>query len=332
MKKSISLLVMSLLSLCIALFLFTEVVAKEGEDVVVIRAAHQTAPGGFTDIAANKFKDLVETKSEGKIKVDMYPAGQLGATREILESLSIGNIDVLFEGLSWIAQYDKDLNFYNQSFMFEDPQELIGSIYQKEIIEKIRKNNGIRVLTYSAVMPAMQLWTKEKPVYTLDDLKGIKIRIPGVKAYVDIWNALGASAISIDWSETYMALAQNMVKGIVHDPVKIRDEHFYEHLKYCTLLDFKYSLSTIFISEKKYQSFSIDVQKILQESAREYADFYNMKIGEIENAAWDEMKQAGIEIIKVDREPWFKRAHQVHIQMEKDGIWSKGLLMKENKL
>lgn len=329
MKRVMFLLVVLSLSFCMVSFLFVEVVAEEKQ--IVIRAAHQNAPGGFTDVAAQKFKDLVEAKSEGKVKVEIYPAGQLGKVREILESLSMGNIDVLFEGLSWIAQYDKDFNFYNQSFMFKDPQELVNSAYQKELLEKVRKNNGIRVLTYSAVMPAMQLWTKKKPVYNLDDLKGIKIRVPGVKAYVDMWNTLDASAISIAWSEVYMALAQNVVEGIVHDPVKIRDEKFYEHLKYCTLLDFKYSLSTIYVSEKKYQSFSPDIQKILQESAQEYSDFFNREIKDVENKAWDELKQAGIEIIKVDREPWFERAHQVHIQMEKDGIWSKGLLAKENK-
>ena len=85
------------------------------------------------------------------------------------------------------------------------------------------------------------------------------------------------------------------------------------------------------MSEKKYQSLSSDNQKILQEAAQEYAEFFNMKQGSIEDEAWDELKKAGIEIIEVDRDPWFKRAHQVHVQMEVDGTWSKGLLEKEKK-
>ncbi len=283
-------------------------------------------------MAAQKFKEVVEAKSKGQVTVEIYPAGQLGQIREVLEGLSMGTVDVLFEGLSWMAQYDKDLNFYNQSFMFKDPQELIDSPHQAEILEKIRQNNGIRVLSYSAVMPAMQLWTRDKPVRTLEDLKGIKVRVPGVKAYIDMWSALGSTAVSVAWSEVYMALSQNVVAGIVHDPVKIRDEKFYEHLKYCTILDFKFSLSTIYIGDKKYQSLSPKIQKVLTGAAEEYADFFNTQIEQEKSEAWDEMKKAGIEIIEVDRDPWFETAHAVHKQMEEDGTWSSGLLEKEGKL
>ena len=328
MKKVIFSLVMLLVFFCLMSFLFMEVTADEK---IVMRAAHLGAPGGFTDIAANKFKDLVETKSQGKVEVQIFPAGQLGTARETLESLSMGTVDILFEGLSWLAQYESDFNFYNQSFLFTDTQKYVDSPGQKELVEKVRKNNGIRVLTYSAVMPAMHLWTKSKPVYNLDDLKGLKIRVPDTKAYIDMWNGLGAIAMPIDWSEVYMALSQNLISGVVHDPVKIRDEKFYEQLDYCTLLGFKYSLSTIYISEKKYQSFPAEIQSILQESAQEYADFFNTEIGNVENNAWDEMVKAGIEIIEVDRAPWFEKAHEVLIQSEKDGLWSEGLLEKESK-
>ena len=332
MKKFIFLLAMLMLSFCMVSFIFMEVAAEKEQDVIVLRAAHQGAPGGFTDVTACKFKDLVETKSQGKVEVQIYPSGQLGTVREILESLEMGTVDILFEGLSWLAQYEKDFNFFNQSFMYTDPQELIDSPYQRELIEKVRKNHSIRVLDYSAVMPAMQLWTKTKPVYNLGDLEGIRIRVPAVKAYIDMWNILGANAISVEWSEVYLALSQNLIGGIVHNPVKIRDEHFYEHLKYCTILDFKYSLSPVYISDKTYESFSPDIQRILQESAEEYSIFFNTETKNTEKEAWDEMKKAGIEIIEVDRDPWFKRGNQIHIQMEEDGTWSDGLIAKEKNI
>ena len=134
MKKSKVLFFSLILFLCLTPFLFAGGGAEEEQ--VVLRAA-----GGFTDLAAQKFKEVVEAKSKGQVTVEIYPAGQLGQIREVLEGLSMGTVDVLFEGLSWMAQYDKDLNFYNQSFMFKDPQELIDSPHQAEILEKIRQGN-----------------------------------------------------------------------------------------------------------------------------------------------------------------------------------------------
>ena len=328
MKKGNLFFISLLVFVCVISFLFMEVNANEK---IILRAAHQGAPGGINDVVANKFKELVETKSQGKVEVQIYPAGQLGTVREVLESLSMGTVDILFEGLSWISQYESEFNFYNRSFLFTDIQKYVDSPGQKELVEKVRKNNGIRALSYSAVYPAMHLWTKSKPVYNLDDLKGLRLRVPDTKAYIDMWNGLGAIAMPIDWSEVYMALSQNMIDGLVHNAINIRDEKFYEQLNYCTLLGFKNTLETVYISEKKFQSFPAEIQNILEESAQGYAEFFNKEIGNVEKNAWDEMIKAGIEIIEVDRKPWFEKAHEVLIQLEKDGLWSEGLLEKEFK-
>ncbi|GAJ15524.1 unnamed protein product, partial [marine sediment metagenome] len=195
--------------LAVALGIFINEAQVADAAQTVLKLGHITAPGGLLDKHAQRFKELVSTKSKGALRVDVYPAAQLGKMGKILEGLTMGTVDMALESLGFLSRFNKDINFYNLSFLWKTPQEIMHDNYLREVLEKIRKKNNIRTLAYNAVRPALHLWTYTKPVQSLDELKGMKLRVPPAKAYVACWNGLGAIAVAIPWSEVYMSRANS---------------------------------------------------------------------------------------------------------------------------
>ena len=166
---------------------------------------------------------------------------------------------------------------------------------------------------------------------TPDKLNGIKLRVWQSKALVDTWNGLGATAVPLAWGDVYLALSQHVVNGMVHNIVQVRDEKFYEQLNYCTKLDFMQLYDVTWINDAKYKSLPKDVQQVLNEASQESADWF-VKFGQgLEAEAQKQLEEAGIVFADGDRPAWVKKAGVVHKKLEKDGLWSKGLLKKLGK-
>ena len=293
---------------------------------IKLKLAHIQAAGSTLDKQSQKFKEICETQSGGKLQINIYPAAQLGKMPEILEGVSMGTIDLTFETISWLSQFNKDLNFFGAPFLVQDIKQITEHPALWKILDQIRVKNNIRVLALGGLRPQMHLWTRTKPVRTLEELQGVKLRVPPIKAYVDTWNGLGAIAVGIPFSELYMALAQNVVDGIVHNASQVKDQKFDELLKYATLLYFKPVINSIMMNERKYQSLTPDLQEIMVEATKKSGDYYDQLILTEEKKAWDAMEKEGLQVFEVDRDPWFNKARAVLRKSEENGSWSKGLL------
>lgn len=315
--------------ICIGVFIWQlqAAVAKE----IVLKFGHKTAIGGLMDRQANKFKELVEKRSDGQIKIQVYPANQLGKQRDQLEGVSAGYIDIFMEGVGSVAQFDKDMSFFSADFMFKSVEQMKKNPMFNEVLERIRKRNGIRTLMVEGSRAPFHAWTIKKPIHSLEDLQGLKFRALPTKASVEVWNGLGANATMIPWDEVYMALAQGVLDGMTHNVVQVKDEKFYETLKYVALIAYPLPASTnaIFINDAKFSSFSPDVQKMMKEAAKEAGEYFTEMTKNEEENAWNIIKEAGIELIEVDPDPWYQKAASVHKKMEERGDWSKGLIEKK---
>ncbi len=299
-------------------------------DSVVLKLAHITAPGGMLDMKAQKFAELVGEKSGGKVKVEIYPAQQLGNIKELLQGLSMGTIDMVQEAESFMDAFDKDYAIFGTPFMFSR-EELKTNAYINEVRERVRKKTGIRTLPGFAFRPAFHLWSQKKQVLTPEELNGIKLRVWQSKALVDTWNGLGATAVPLAWGDVYLSLSQKVVDGMVHNIVQVRDEKFFEQLDYCTKLDFMQLYDVTWISDSKWQTLSPEIQKILAQASEECADWFVNYGQGLESAAQQQMEAAGMKFTDGDRTKWTSKAGSVHKELEKSGLWSKGLLKKLNK-
>ncbi len=299
-------------------------------DQIVLKLAHITAPGGMLDKRAQKFAELVSAKTNGQVKVEIFPAQQLGNIKEILQGISLGTIDMAQESESFMDAFDKDYTIFGTPFMFSR-DELRQNQYIDEVRERVLQKTGIRTLPGFAFRPAFHLWTQKDQVLTPDQLNGIKLRVWQSKALVDTWNGLGATAVPLAWGDVYLSLSQKVVRGMVHNIVQVRDEKFYEQLNYCTKLDFMQLYDVTWISEAKWATLPAEVQKALSEASQESADWFVGFGQSLEDEAQGQMEQAGMKFADGQRDAWVVKAKEVHKKLEADGLWSEGLLKKLGK-
>jgi TRAP-type C4-dicarboxylate transport system substrate-binding protein len=295
------------------------------EKTVSLKLAHINVADGIIDKQAKRFVELVASKTKGRVKIDVYPASQLGNMTEMLEGVSLGTINMCLESEGMLLIFDKDYQIFQIPFLVT--KEIIAkNEFIKELRERVRMKNNIRVLSGQGWRPPFHLFTKKKEVRTPDELQGMKIRQVQSKVQIDVWNGLGATAVPIPWGEVYMALAQGLVNGMVHNVLQVYEEKFYEQLDYCTLLESLLVWQTVLINEKVFAGLSPDIQKAMNESAIEAGNYFTDLATSLEGDARKNMEKSGMKFIQADRKIWFNKALAVAKKLENEGSWAKGLL------
>ena len=316
-----------MLAVILACVIFSFGVALGQEKPTVLKLAHINVANGIIDKQAQKFAELMASKTKGRVKVDVYPASQLGTVTEMVEGISMGTISMGLESETMLQMFDKDFSIISVYFLVSKDM-LLKNAYINELRERVRVKNNIRSLPGLGWRPPFHLWTQKRLIKTPDELKGIKIRLIQQKTQIDMWNNLGATAVPIPWGETYMALTQGIANGVVHNIVQIEEEKFYEQLNYCTLLDCFLIGQGILINDKVYAGLSPDIQKAMNEAAMEAANYFTGLSAAAEANSRKIMEKTGVKFVEGDRKPWFEKAQVVMKKMENDGAWSKGLLKK----
>ena len=295
------------------------------EKTVSLKLAHINVADGMIDKQAKKFAELVASKTKGRVKVDVYPASQLGNMTEMLEGVSLGTINMCLESEGMLLIFDKDYQIFQIPFLIT--KEVVAkNEFIKELRERVRVKNNIRVLSGQGWRPPFHLLTQKRGIKTPDELQGIKIRQVQSKVQIDVWNGIGATAVPVPWGEVYMALAQGLVNGMVHNVLQVYEEKLYEQLNYCTLLESLMVWQTVLINEKVYAGLSPDIQKAMNESAIEAGNYFTDLATSLEGDARKNMEKSGIKFIEADRKIWFNKALPVARKLENDGAWAKGLL------
>lgn len=302
--------------------------AKEAAPLV-LKFAHSSAPEGMMDLRARKMAELVAAKTNKKVNITIYPASQLGGPKERLQGISMGTIDMGVEAETFLDLFEKDYIIFSTPFLFAR-EELRTLPLLNELREKVRAKTSIRTLPGVSFRPSFQLWTKKAPIMTPEQLNKSKIRVWESVGVVAVWNALGATAISIPWAETYLSLAQNICDGIFHNNVQIYEEKFFEQLDYAMQLKGLELFDATWINDGRFNSLSKEHQNALMEASVESAAWLEKYIVELEKKAI-QGASAKVKFVEVDRAPWVKKSLEAAIMLENKGTWSKGLLAKLKK-
>jgi len=238
----------------------------------VIRLAHADPTDIYTSRKQAQsvvFASLVNTRSNGRIKVEVYGAGALGAEREYVESIKAGNVEAgIASGV--ISNFFPDAMVTDIPYLF--PSEYVawevmnGPVGQK-LADKFLATTGMRCLTFSEV--GFRNFTNSvRPIKTPADLKGLKIRVMETPLYITMMKALGANPTPIAWTETYTALQTHVVDGEENPIGSILMAKLQEVQKYLTLDGHVYGVDWFIINDKFFQKLPADLQYIVLDSAR----------------------------------------------------------------
>jgi tripartite ATP-independent transporter DctP family solute receptor len=250
--------------------------------------------------AIKKFKEIVESKSAGKLKVQNYFSAQLGDDQKMTEALKGGLQEVTIPSTSPLVGTVKEFGIFDFPFIFNNEKEadtiLDGPIGQK-VLEKLPEHglvglsyweNGFRNLTNS-----------KRAVATADDFKGLKIRTMQNSVHLDAFKALGANPTPMAFSEVFTALESKTVDGQENPLATIKSSKFFEVQPYLSMTNHVYTPFVFLISKKFWDQLSDDEKKIIKDAAVE-AGKYNRQINREENKkALDDLKAKGMKVNEV---------------------------------
>lgn len=261
-------------------------------------------------------EDLLEI-SGGKMKIEIYPSQQLGTERECIELLQIGSLDMTKVSVGVMENFAPKMKVFGLPFLFRDRahsfQVLDGPVGKKLLDEG--KKYRIKGLGYYDA-GSRSFYTKEKPINSPIDLKGLKIRVMESVTAMDMINSLGGSATPISWGELYTSLQQGVVDGAENNPPSFYLSRHYEVCKYYSLDEHTVLPDILIMGTHLWDRLPFQEKKWM-EQAVDSSIVYQRKLWiEAEKEALDEVKKAGVKIIYPNKELFSDEVKDVYSALE----------------
>lgn len=262
-----------------------------------LRFAYQNVAETPQGRGAQKLAELVEQKSGGKIKVRLFPAGQLGGDLQTVSALQGGTLDLTVLNAGLLVGLNKEFALLDMPFLFATGEESdkivdgpIGTKLLKSIEEKGLIGLGYWELGFRNVT------NSRRPITKLDDFKGLKMRVLQSPLFIEVFNALGSNAVPMPWPEVYTALEQKVVDGQENPYPTILGAKLNEVQKYLSNTRHIYNAQSLLISKKTWDGLSAEEKKIIEEAAAETRQFQRKNSRESMDLAVDSLKKAGMQV------------------------------------
>ena len=299
--------------LCGAAFGASPVLAAE------IAIAVHTEPSSITYQIAEHMKQEIESRSGGKLTVAVL-GQEVGGERDQVEGASTGEYQVALGGSVPMALYAPKYAASDLPFVWDSSDEA-AKIYKGALGDKIQKqfaaNGNLRLLGISLRNP--RDLTSNKPIKTPDDVKGVRMRVPEIKTWIDVWTAEGALPSPIAWPEVYTSLKTGVIEMQENPVENIYSGKIYEVQKYVDTTQHVYSFYHWLANNQWYQGLSDEDRKIVQDSADAAIAWGDNEVTAGKDAIIAKLKDAGMQFVEPDRAAFREKAAPV-IRKIADGL------------
>ena len=275
---------------------------------MVMKAADVHPPGYPNVVAIENMGKKMEAATGGRIKFQMFPCSVLGGEKEMIEQTQVGAIQILRTSLGPIGPVVPEVNVFNMPFVFRNEAHMravIDGPIGQEMLDKISASPAKLVGLGWMDGGSRSLYTK-KPVRSMADLKGQKIRMMGNPLFVDTMNAMGGNGISMGYGEVFTAIQTGVVDGAENNPPTLYTaNHYQAGAKYYTQTNHLIIPEIFVMSKITWDKLSAEDQALVKKYAREA----QME----QRALWDKsvadytvkLKAAGVEFIPIDNKPFY---------------------------
>ena len=241
-----------------------------------IRVGHTLAPGHPYDLGAHKFKELLEARTGGKAKVDVFPSGTLGGERDMVEGTKLGTVDmVISEGtVAGAVAGVRKIFIFNMPFIFQNYDQF-GKVIEGSIGEELNtlfKEKGFRNVGWMTA-GFHQLINTKRPIYTPKDIVGLKMRMWESKGAQLGMQSMGATVIPMAFPEVFTALQQGVIDGLSNSYATFYLQKFYEVTKYVSVANWIIFPLAFMMGENFFQSLPPDIQGQVLQCGKEAAKY-----------------------------------------------------------
>lgn len=304
-----------ILSLTVTLFIS----CSPTTDVKTLRLGHGLDISHPVHKAMEFMAQKVDEKSNGKLKIKIYPSQQLGSERELLELLQIGSLDITKVSAAVLENFAPKIQVFSLPYLFRNDEHKF-EVFDSDIGKKLLlqpQEYWLRGLTYYDA-GFRSFYTKSKPIETPADLNGLKMRVQESAMAIALVNNLGGSPTPISWGELYSALQQGIVDGAENNPPSFHTSRHYEVCNYYSLNEHTAVPDILLIGTKTWNKLTDQEQQWLQEAADESAIHQRKLWAEAEKEALEVVKEAGVKINQPDKEPFMKMTQPIYDQIQEN--------------
>lgn len=271
------------------------------KEVLKLKLANGEAIGADRDLSIVKFAELVEEKSNGMIKVDVFSGGTLGGWRDTIEGLEPGIVQVVVESIGTLESYSPTAAIDAYPFLYESIEkyeEIMFGETGKKILDTVGEEGGFVIMAPS--YRGARVTTSTKKIETLADMPGFKLRAPGLEMYLKTWEGLGAAPIPMNISEVYTGIQQGTVMGQENPLAVCYANAFYEVCDYLIMTNHVISSDVFIYNDDFFNGLTEEQQTILTEAAEEAAAFRTKLVKDSESDYVEKFKAEGVEVVYPD--------------------------------
>ncbi|MBW7476106.1 TRAP transporter substrate-binding protein [Paenibacillus oenotherae] len=279
---------------------------------VKLRLGHITGESDAWHKGALKFAELVKEKSGGSVEVEVYPSSTLGNDRDLIEGMQLGSVDfALVAGV--LSNFYEPYSILELPYLFRD-QDHMEKVLYGEVGTKMKAD-----LLANAQVRGLEFWvrgprelTANKKIEKVEDLKGLKVRVPEIPASIAAWKAMGASPTPMAFGEVYSSLQTGVIDAQENPFALIASNKIQEVQKYLMLTNHVYGYVMLTMSDITYSKLSEAQQKAVEEAAKEATTFENDLVAKTEEELLKMLKDSGMEVVEPDTAPFMEKAKTVH--------------------
>ncbi|MCI4650182.1 TRAP transporter substrate-binding protein [Phaeodactylibacter sp.] len=312
MKSSLQLILLP-----VAFLLFSG--CSQQDAVTAIKLAHGLDISHPVHKGMVYFAGQVEERSNGQMRIDIYPSGQLGSERQCLELLQIGSLGMTKVSAAVLENFAPRMKVLGLPYLFRDDEHawavLNGPIGKDLLLEA--QNYWLRgVCFYDA--GSRSFYTKDRPINSPEDLAGLKVRVMNSQTAMQMVKALGGAPTPISFGELYTALQQGVVDGAENNPPSFFTSRHYEVCKYYSIDEHSTVPDVMLIGTNTWERLTAQEQTWLQEAADASVGYQREVWAASEQEALDAVKAAGVQINYPDKSPFAARVEDIYERYKDD--------------
>ena len=291
-----------------------------------VRAADYTIKLGYIGseshptmtVMKEVFAKQIEEGSEGKIKVELYPNGQLGGDRELCEGVQLGAIQMAIPSSSVLAGFEKRIQALDLPYLFTTREAAFAAVdgVLGEKLNALTAEKGILILGYQE-NGFRHVTNSRKPIRTPDDMKGLKIRTMENPMHIAFFKALGANPTPMSWGELYTALQQGTVDAQENPYAMIDDGKFYEVQKYVSETGHVFSFEVLIANKAFVDGLPEALRDLVLKAAKDATEAQRKAMAEEEESFKRKVTEAGMSanaLTAEEKKPFVEATAEVYPQ------------------
>ena len=304
MKKTLAILLVFLFSVSV---LFAGGQGEEASMQPIVLKAADTHPIDYpTVLGILKMGELLDEWTDGRITIEMYPSKQLGEEKETIEQTQLGAIDIVRTSVGPVGEIVPELNVFSLPYVFRSEEhcyKVVDGEIGDELLPKVEPHGFIGLGWYGSGQRSF--YNTQRPIRSMADLKGLKFRVMQNEVFVNMVNALGASATPMAYGEVYTALSTGVIDGAENNYPSFYTSNHYEVAQYYTQDEHLRVPEIVLFSKKTWDKLSAEDQALIKKAAAESVPYQRNEWTKMAQKSFDQLQAAGVDIItEIDKQPF----------------------------